>query len=52
MEIIKLFSQCQTGWQISLQILTFEKNFLICTPMAASPEASGDDGTQGFTIYA
>jgi hypothetical protein len=29
-----------------------EKNVLICTPMATSPEASGDDGTQGFTIYA
>jgi hypothetical protein len=51
MEIIKLISQCMTAWQISLQILTFIKKFAFCTPMAISPEASGDDGTQGFTIH-
>jgi hypothetical protein len=52
MEIIKLISQCRTAWQISLHILTFVKNYAFCTPMATSPEASGDDGTQGFTLYA
>jgi len=52
MEIIKLISQCQTAWQISLQILTFVKNFAFYTTVATSPEASGDDGTQGFTPYA